>query len=144
TEHTVTVNNLYVWQINAPATSGSNIRVGWYDDPDHSGYPQSERVEATSGGAFALGTTSGVKNIGQVFFGNPFPAHYGLNWLVFKVDSLGTTASQITSIMGPNKYMPNFNSNAGGGVVPWGPIAWKVTGVGAGALPGLFPTGAAL
>lgn len=143
TEHTCTLNACNCYQINAPASAGSNVRVGWYDDPSCVGYPQMLRSEVTSGGAFALGTTSGVKSIGQFSVAN-FPVHYGLNWLVVKIDSLGTTASQLTSIMGPSKYLPNFNSAGGSGAVPFGPIAWKLTGVGAGALPGLFPIGAAL
>jgi hypothetical protein len=142
-EHTVFWGQCYLYQINAPATAGSNIRFGIYDDPGFLGYPQTLRYEPTSGGAIALGTTSGVKNPASFI---PIVAHYGLYWIVLKIDSLGTTASQLTSIVGPNKYMPNFSTAGGAGATTgiYGPIAWQLTGVAAGALPTIFPTGAGL
>ena len=63
-----------------------------------------------------------------------------LFWLVFKIDALGTTASQIRSIIGPSPYMPSWVA-AGGQVTP---IAWKLTGQASGALPSIFPTGGAV
>jgi hypothetical protein len=123
-----------VEQMNAPATSGSSIRVGIYDDCNSSGYPQNLRQEPTSGGAFALGTTAGVKNPGVFTNRNP---HYGLYWLIIKIDALGTTASQLRTLTGPNRYLPNWVA-AGGAKTP---IAWKLTGVGAAALPTIFPSG---
>jgi hypothetical protein len=125
-----------VEQMNAPATAGSNIRIGIYDDHNFSGYPQCLRKEPTSGGAFAMGTTVGVKNPGAF----SKAVYYGLYWLVVKIDSLGTTASQFRTIMGPSRYLPAWAA-AGGAATP---ICWRLTGVGAGALPSIFPAGGVL
>jgi lysophospholipase L1-like esterase len=116
-----------VEQINAPVTSGSSIRWGIYDDPTWSGIPQCLLKEPTSGAAFALGTTAGVKNPAS-FSRN---LHIGLYWLVLKIDALGTTASQLRAITGPNPYLPSW-ATAGTATTP---IAWKLTGVTSGALP---------
>ena len=128
--------NFIVEQMNAPTTSGANVRLGFYDDVMYNGYPQNLRTEMTAGGAFALGTTAGVKTVANLTnWLRP-----GLYWIVLKVDSLGTTPSQLRTIVGPNPYMPGWAS--GGGVASY--IGWKLTGVGAGALPTSFPTGAAI
>ena len=136
TEPTEFWGNIQVEQTNAPATAGSNLRVGWYDDPNCLGYPQAMRVEATAGGAFAMGTTAGVKTLGSI----GRPVHTGLAWIVLKIDSLGTTASQLRAILGPCKHMPNWTT-AGGGISP---VGWKINVAGAGALPSKFPSGATL
>ena len=129
-------NQIFVEQTNAPATAGSNVRAGFYFDHNFTGYPDKLWVEATSGGTVALGTTAGMKSL--INFGRDF--RYGLMWLVLKIDSLGTTASQLRQITGPSILMPNWVV-AGGAVTP---IAWKVTGQAAGALPNIFPTGGAV
>lgn len=125
-----------VHQTNAPATSGSSVRWGVYDDTTMSGYPQNLWKEPTSGGATALGTTSGVKTLSSIGW-NMEP---GLYWLVLKIDSLGTTASQLNTIIGPCPYLPSWTTSGGTA----SPIAWKVTGVASGTLPTLFPSGASL
>jgi len=120
-----------VQQTNAPATAGSNVRFGIYDDTMFTGYPCNLRYEVTSGGAFAMGTTAAIKTIGTNTFGW---LRSGLYWQVFKIDSLGTTASIVNTIGGPSPYMPQWL--AAGGTAS--PIAWKVTSVAAGALPNEF------
>jgi hypothetical protein len=129
-----------VEQINSPAVSGSQIRIGLYDDINCIGYPQCLRQETTINGTFALGTTSGVKNPPNFGYGSGYSLHPGLYWLVLKVDTMGVTASTLRTITGPNPNMPNWIA-AGGAVTP---IAWQVTGVSAGILPNNFPSGGAL
>lgn len=129
-----------VEQINAPATAGSSIRWGIYDDVGWTGYPQNLVVEATSGGVLALGTTTGLKvsptsGAGQL----NQPLDPGLYWIVLKIDALGTTASQLRAVNGPNPYMPVSDWVAG---TMSKAMAWKLTGVAAGALPTTFTTGA--
>ena len=125
-----------VEQTNAPATSGSNVRVGYYLDQNLTGQPSTLYHEVT-GSAFALGTTAGVKTVATEA-NREFRT--GLYWLAIKVDSLGTTASQLRALQGPCPLMPNWTS-AGGAVTP---MAWKVTGQAAGALPKQLPSGATL
>lgn len=128
---------LAIYQSNAPTTSGGNVRAGIYDDLGWDGYPNTLVIEANGSSAFAMGTTSGIKSIG--FFGwNMRP---GLYWLVFKVDSLGTTASNVAYINGPNPIMPSVGNggNTGGNY-----IGYQLTGQTAGALPQTFPTGGTL
>ena len=137
TEASLAVTQMYVEQINAPATSGTSVRVALYDDINKLGYPQNLRFELTSGGSVALGTTAGVKSLGTTIFGYLVP---GLYWIVLKMDSMGTTASQFRSITGPNPYMPNWS--ASGGLQT--NIAWKVNSPGAGVLPNFFPSGGVL
>jgi len=126
-------------QSNAPATSGSNIRWGVYNDPNWIGYPQGLVFEVHAAAALALGTTAGVKTQ------NPpvRPLDPGLYWIVFKVDSLGTTVSQLFTIVGPSPYLPAWQ--AAGGITS--AMAWKLTGQAAGSFASLmanFPTGAVL
>ncbi len=145
TASTLNAISAFVYQVNAPATSGGNVRIGIYDDCNRAGYPQCLINECTSAGAFALGTTAGAKTVGTFSqtTGTAFTAvHYGMLWVVIKVDSLGTTNSILASLTGPNPNMPNSGSlfTAGTGLtVPFGPMAWQVTGLSAGALPGIFP-----
>lgn len=138
TESSQMLTAIYVEQTNAPATAGSSVRVGIYDDFLLTGYPQNLRWDFTSGGAVALGTTAAMKTIAST---QTYAIRQGLYWLVVKVDVLGTNASTLRTITGPNKYMPNWA--VGGGVVT--PIGWKATAVTSpAALPGFFPTGATL
>jgi hypothetical protein len=125
-----------VEQTNAPATSGSSIRLGIYDDVGWTGYPQDLVVEATSGGVLVLGTTSGMKTqaVNQ-------PLDPGLYWIALKVDVLGTTASQLRAVQGPSPLLPATAWVAGTAPASCG---WKLTLQAAGAMPGTFPTGAAV
>lgn len=126
-------------QTNAPATSGSSIRWGIYDDVGWTGYPQCLVVEATSGGVLALGTTSGLKVSPANGAGSlNQPLDPGLYWIGFKIDALGTTASQIRAGNGPNPYLPVADWVAG---TMSKAMAWRVTGLSAGVLPTTFTTG---
>jgi hypothetical protein len=97
------------------------------------GYPQCLIRQIPTGSAFAMGTSIAVVSPGS--FGRT--VNYGLFWLVLKIDSLGTNASQFRTIIGPSQYMPNW-ATTGGALTN---IAWKVTGLSSGALPTTFPTG---
>lgn len=132
TESTIEWGATQIELTNTP-TTGSTIRIGIYDDHNGLGYPQCLRQELS----FALGTTTGVRASGN--FTSRVP-HYGLYWLVVKMDTIVATAPQFRAITGPNKYLPNW-STAGGALLP---IAWKLTGVATGALPTTFTTGGAL
>lgn len=135
-EVTAPTMNLGAWwveQTNAPVTSGSSVRVGIYRDHSALGVPGTLWTEAT-GSAFALGTTAGMKNI-ATSVNRAF--HTGWYWVVFKIDALGTTASQLRAFLGPVNGLPQWTVSGGATF----PTAWLVTGVAAGALPRIFPTG---
>jgi hypothetical protein len=137
TEATPYWNFFWYQQTNISSTTqGSFFRVGYYDDPNYTGYPQTLRYEGTSGGAFSSGSGTGFR----IPAGMLRPVHYGLQWLVFKVDSSGATGAQVASITGPNKYLPNWSTSLGQVT----PIAWVITGIATGALPTIFPSGAGL
>lgn len=126
-------NQIALYQTTAPTTSGGNVRAGIYDDVGWDGYPQTLVNEVNGASAFAMGTSIGMKSIG--FFGwNIRPSLY---WLVLKVDSLGTTASTVSFLNGPNPLMPIVMS---GGTTGGNYIGYQVTGLSAGALPQTFPT----
>ncbi len=82
---------------------------------------------ATGAGAKLSTTTSGANGYLSAV---PDP---GLYWLVLKIITAGTTTFR--TCKGPSLWMPNVSAGAGG-VAPCG---WKVTGLGATALPGTFP-----
>jgi hypothetical protein len=125
-------NQLAINQTNAPTTSGGNLRAGFYDDISWDGYPNTLVWETN--GAFAMGTTAAMKTLGS-FGWNVRP---GLYWLVLKVDSLGTTASTVSFLNGPNPLMPAVMS---GGTTGGNYMGYQVTGLTAGSLPQTFPTG---
>jgi hypothetical protein len=133
TEGSVLPSTTQIELTNTP-TTGSTIRIGWYEDINNTGYPQNLKQEVT---ALTVSTTTGIRNAGS-FFNRLM--QYGLHWLVIKMDTIVTTAPILRSLLGPNPYLPNWTAATGGLV----PIAWKLTGQGAGALPSIFPQGAAL
>jgi hypothetical protein len=135
TEPTEQWTSLLLEQTNAPATAGSNIRVGLYDDWNWKWKPQDLRTEFT-GSAFAMGTTSGMKTVASF----TLPVKPGLYWIGIKVDSLGTTASQIRAFTGPVRDMPPFPATSFATAV----TSWQVTGLSAGALPTIAPSTIAL
>jgi hypothetical protein len=68
------------------------------------------------------------------------PVKPGLYWIGIKVDSLGTTASQIRAYTGPVHGMPALPATSFATAV----TAWQVTGLSAGALPTIAPSTIAL
>jgi hypothetical protein len=78
-------------------------------------------------------TTAGIKSssLNQ-------PMDPGLYWLALKMDTAGTTASQIRSIVGPSPYVPQSGWIS---TVPGADCAWRTTGLGAGVLPTAAPSG---
>lgn len=128
-----------------PTTAGS-ARFAIYDDVAWKGYPQALVQESTSAGAFALSASLGLKaNTGSTFL-----LDQALYWLIVKLETIGTSM-QFVSISGPDGIgvMPKLGATytpgvAGTMTVNTTPIAWKLTGQAAGALPNLFPTTASV
>lgn len=123
-------------------STASSIRWGVYEDIKLQGYPQTLWNEATSGGAFSLGTATGIKEASGIFW----TLDPGLWWIVYKFTAIGT--SQTFDIMtGPDGHciMPRIGSTVSAGstlAANSTPIAWGLTGQGTGALPNTFPAGA--
>jgi hypothetical protein len=118
-------------------TGTSTVRVGLYDDMGGPGgpwgYPQTLRAD---GGNTLMTASNAVKALGN-FFRAVYP---GLWWVVMAVQTLGT-ASTFRTIYGPCPQLPSWNGTVNGIVRP---IAWKITGLAAGAFPSKFPTGGVL
>lgn len=112
--------NVGVEQTNAPATSGSTIRMAMFSDVNAFGYPD---VVISDLGTLALGTTAGMKTIAksQVM-------RAGWYWFTFRVESLGTTASQLRTGIGPQQFGPWGSWVAAGGTSPAFPMGYKLTG----------------
>jgi hypothetical protein len=119
------------------ATGTSTVRVGLYDDMAGPGgpwgYPQTLRAD---GGNTLMTASNAVKALGN-FFRAVYP---GLWWVVMAVQTLGT-ASTFRTIYGPCPQLPSWNGTANGIVRP---VAYKITGLAAGAFPSKFPTGGVL
>lgn len=120
------------------AIAGTAVRLGMYDDPEWSGYPQKLAVggEFTSAGALTVPTA-----IGMAPLTIPFPqprTDPGLYWLTVKFTTVGV-AHTFRSLLGPVDQMTNLSSTGTG--VP--PVGYKLTGQGTGALLDFCPqTGA--
>lgn len=126
-------------EVVSTPTTGSSIRWGIYDDVGWTGYPQDLVIEATSGGALAIGTTSGMKvsptsGAGQL----NQPLDPGLYWIAIKMDTIVSTVPTFRAIKGPNRLMPCAAWVAGTQGLD---VAWRITAAGAGALPTTFTTG---
>ena len=111
------------------------VRGGWYDDvagpSGPAGYPQCLKLDA---GNLTIATGASIQALPAI----NRPVHMGLNWLVLCIQSLtGTTT--LNTICGPSMLLPSSNIHALT-TAAIQPIAWKVTGVAAGALPTVFPT----
>ena len=119
------------------ATGTSTLRVGLYDDNGGPGgpwgYPQCLRMDA---GNTVLTAANSVQALGNMYR----TVYPGLWWLVMVVQATGT-ASTLRTIFGPSPLLPSWNGTVNGVVRP---IAWKQTGVAAGSLPNIFPTGGSL
>lgn len=122
-------------EVSTAFTTQTTLRIGVYDDPNWTGYPQNLWKELTSGGTLATSTTTGVKTSAAMnWWMEP-----GLYWLVIKSETAGVAGS-VRSVLGPTPLMPNW-ATAGGSAPP---IGWTITGLAAAVLPNVFPTGATL
>lgn len=120
---------------NSPAMS---LMLALYDDRQLRGYPQYMHAQPASSTALVLSTGAGTK-LSVTSTGNGFidqPLDPGLYWWGMKVIATGTSAT-VTTQSGQSPYLPN---NSVGALSVCN--AWKITGQGTGALPGMFPPGA--
>ena len=109
-----------VEQTNAPVTSGSTIRMATYSDINALGYPD---VIINDLGTLALGTTAGMKTIA-----NTHVLRAGWYWVGLRTEALGTTASQLRTVTGPQPYGPFGQAVSTGGVAATAPMGYKAVG----------------
>jgi hypothetical protein len=130
--------NRFALRLAASAATASTIRVALFDDPGWTGYPQSLVDEPTVGGAFNVGTTTGLVQCTAGLF--TWTLDPGLWWIVWKQIVAG--ASQTFDMLaGPDMtcIMPWVSSTLTSNTTP---IAYLLTSQGTGGFPGNFPTGA--
>ena len=120
------------------ATAGT-IRWGIYDDPGFVGYPQALVVEPTAAGALSLGTTPGIVKtpVSPTAGFLNIVLDPGLYWLTIKL-ATASNGQVFEYFVGPETglIMPELDKTT---LATISAIAWKLTGQGAGALPGYFP-----
>lgn len=118
-------------QTNAPATSGSTIRMAFYSDVNALGYPD---VIINDIGTMAFATANTRKTIA-----NTHVLRAGWYWAVMRVESLGTTASQFRTGTGPQPFGPFGQAVAAAGVSTTSPMGYKAAGATTGsAFPDRF------
>lgn len=126
-------------EVSTAGTTQSTIRWGIYDDVPWFGYPQQliGATDLTSGGAFSLANSTGLKTQTFTFPWVPDP---GLYWFVVKCDTLGTSQQVRAIVNNQSMFMPNRLAT---GVGTGQYCGWSLASQGTSALPGTFPTGAA-
>jgi hypothetical protein len=130
----------------AMSTTAGTIRWGLYDDPGQSGYPFSLMTELTSGGAFSLGTTTGVKTSPAPAAAGSIdkPIDPGIFWLVMEITAIGSPTGALRTLSGKNLLLPNVTTTGLPLTTNTGFMGYKLTGQGTGVLPSSFPTGGVL
>jgi hypothetical protein len=132
--------------ITASSTTAATIRWALYDDPAQSGYPFSLATELTSGGAFSLGTTAGVKTSPASptagFIDRPIDP--GVFWLTMKVVSIGSPTATLRTLGGKSLLMPNVSTTGLPLTTTSGFMGYKLTGQATTAMTSSFPTGGVL
>ena len=126
--------------LNTGGSAQGTYRLGVYDDPWTTGYPQSLVFEATSGGALSIGTTPGL--IATSTFS--LWLYPGLYWLSFKVITAGT-GQAIEGGQGPVPFGgPSFlvNSPTAETSAISSAAGWRLQSQGTGALASTFASGA--
>ena len=130
----------------AMSTTAGTIRWGICDDPSQSGYPFGLMHELTSGGAFSLGTTTGVKTSPLSptagFIDKPIDA--GVFWLVMKITAIGSPTGVLRTLAGKNLQMPNTSTTGLPLLTNAGYMGYKLTGQGTTALTSAFPAAGVL
>ena len=125
------------------ANAGTSIvAVGLYTDTGAvngvSGYPQyllKSTANFTMNGSASVNTVSAMNHT----------VYPGIVWLVVVVQSTGTASTFYTMYGNGSLLLPGWNgAHLGTATNIIQPIAWKVTGVAAGGLPSVFPTGGVL
>lgn len=126
--------------LNTGGSASGTYRLGVYDDPWKTGYPQSLVFEATSGGALTIGTTPGLI-ASSTFDLWLFP---GLYWLSFKVITAGT-GQALDGGQGAMPFAgPSFlvNSATAETSAFSSAVGWRLASQGTGAMAATFASGA--
>lgn len=129
-------------EVTTAGTVSPTIRWALYDDITQSGYPQQMIVgmDPTSGGAASPSLAIAKYDSANFNSGFGFVADPALVWMVIKVETAGT--GQVwRGLSGQSTYLPTRPTTGVGTALNAG---WQLTGVGAGAMPSSFATGAAL
>ena len=139
------VYDLFGLELTAIGTASATWRVGIYDDPDFSGFPDCllPGGEPTSSTVWTPGIAStGLKTLATSSV--PWRLDPALYWLVGLLVTAGTGQtyrfSTLTTPSTDSIYLPNATS--AGVIMTSGtaPLAWKWTGQAVTALPGQFTT----
>lgn len=121
----------------AVPTASTIIQLAVYNDVDWTGYPQ-RQVGVWGGSGVNLGTTASATITVSPTAWEPDP---GLFWLCLKVMSIGGTAANLRTLLGPNPQMPMVSTT--GALSAGQGMGWQLTGQGVtSAMSSLFPTGA--
>lgn len=133
--------NRFAMRLNAGGTAAGSIRVALFDDPSWSGYPCNLVDEPTVGGAFSLGTTTGIKASSAGLF--TWALDPGLWWILWLQVTVGTSQTY-DYLQGPDLtgVMPLVNPTTL--VSNTTPIAYQLTGQSTTGFFGNFPSGAAV
>lgn len=129
-------------EVTTAGTTQTTIRWALYDDVTQMGYPQQQIIgmDPTSGGAFSLTNSTGLKQSSNFNSGFGFVADPGLVWMVIKIETVGTS-QVLRGMTGQSTYLPTRGTAGTGNALNAG---WQLTGQSTGVLPSSFPTGATL
>jgi hypothetical protein len=133
--------NKFAMRLNAGGSAQGSIRIALFDDPGWTGYPQNLVDEPTVGGAFALGTTAGIKASTAGLF--TWALDPGLWWILWLQVTVGTSQTY-DYLQGPDStgVMPLVNPSTLASNTT--PIAYQLTGQSTSGFFGNFPSGAAV
>lgn len=121
----------------ATPTASTIIQLAVYSDVNWLGYPQ-RQVGVWGSTGINLGTTA---NATITVSPTAWEPDQGLHWLTLKVMSIGSTAANLRTVIGPCPQAPMVSTS---GALSGGQgVGWKLTGQGTtSAMTSLFPTGA--
>lgn len=143
----ITESNMTFSKIGLECTTVGTVAGGWrlavYDDVNFSGYPQQivNGLDPTISTAMTTATTPAAPSVREISFTLGWVSDPGLFWLVAKCDTTGTGQVFRAVATGESAVMPGRPANGISGISAMG---YSLTGQGTAALPGTFPTGAAL
>lgn len=143
----ITEANMTLSKIGLECTTVGSVagawRLGVYDDVNFAGYPQQimNGLDPTSAAAMATAITPAAPSVREINFTFGWVADPGLYWLVAKCDTTGTGQIFRAVATGESAIMPGRPATGISGISAMG---YSLTGQGTAALPGTFPSGAAL
>jgi hypothetical protein len=130
----------WVMEMIATTSAAPTVFMAVYDDRQMTGYPQWMHVQPSNSSALTLLAAPGVFTSTNTAGNNGYLSQMmdpGLYWMVVKIVTAGTC--NLRACKGPSLWVPNLTSAGAGGTTPCG---WKLSGQGAGAMAGRFPSGA--